>query len=178
MPDLDAVRQMLLPLLVAFNSIINLRVDNITLLNGPYIHMGADAVGMEISRLTVSTAGWQCRGYSGAPNTDCVDISGMNIHVTDSSCHNGDDCWPLLPSWSNYSARGSAPPPSGTGGQVGLTANVLIENSVCRCGNGVRVMPGIGAPREGQIVNVTYRECMYGILGTALCMSVDWGAMA
>jgi polygalacturonase len=163
------------PLLVAFNSIINLRVDNITLLNGPYIHMGADAVGMEISRLTVSTAGWQCRGYSGAPNTDCVDISGMNIHVTDSSCHNGDDCWPLLPSWSNYSARGSAPPPSGTGGQVGLTANVLIENSVCRCGNGVRVMPGIGAPREGQIVNVTYRECMYGILGTALCMSVDWG---
>ena len=94
------------PLLVAFNSILNLRVDNITLLNGPYIHMGADAVNMKISRLTVTTAGWQCRGYSGAPNTDCVDISGQNIHVTDSLCHNGDDCWPLLPSWSNYSARG------------------------------------------------------------------------
>ena len=47
----------------------------------------------------------------------------------------------------------------GSGANItGLTANVLIENSECRCGNGVRVMPGIGAPRNGRIVNVTYRN--------------------
>ena len=72
---------------------------------------------------------WQCRGYGGAPNTDCVGLSGSNIHVKDSLCHNGDDCWPLLPSFSHYSARGSAPPPTGMD-QRGLTANVLIEDSV------------------------------------------------
>lgn len=120
-------------------------------------HFAADADGMEIARLTVVTAAWQCRGYSGAPNTDCVDLSGSNIHVKDSLCHNGDDCWPLLPSFSNYSARGSAPPPPGVD-QAGLTANVLIENCVCQCGNGVRVMPGIGAPQFGLIENITYRE--------------------
>ena len=79
------------PLLVAFNSVQNLHVDNVTLLNGPYIHFGLDAVDAVVSRLTVSTAAWQCRGYAGAPNTDCVDISGRNIHVSNSSCHNGDE---------------------------------------------------------------------------------------
>ena len=72
----------------------------------------------------------------------------------------GDDCWPLLPSFSHYSARGSAPPPPGTH-QTGLTANVLIEDSICQCGNGVRVMPGIGAPQFGLIQNVTYRTHLH-----------------
>ena len=119
--------------------------------------VAADADGMEITRLTVVAAAWQCQGYSGAPNTDCVDLSGKNIHVKNSMCHNGDDCWPLLPSFSSYSARGSAPPPPGFN-QTGLTANVLVENSICQCGNGVRVMPGIGAPRFGLIENITYRK--------------------
>ena len=145
------------PLLIATNNLTNLRVEDIRLTDGPYIHFGADADGMEISRLRVVTAEWQCRGYSGAPNTDCVDLSGSDIHVRDSLCHNGDDCFPLLPSFSNYSARGSAPPPPGSD-RHGLTANVLIEDSVCQCGNGVRVMPGIGAPQYGLITNVTYRN--------------------
>ena len=145
------------PLLIATNNLRNLRVDDIRLTDGPYIHFGADADGMEISRLRVVTAEWQCRGYSGAPNTDCVDLSGSDIHVRDSLCHNGDDCFPLLPSFSDYSARGSAPPPPGSD-RHGLTANVLIEASVCQCGNGVRVMPGIGAPQYGLITNVTYRN--------------------
>eukprot|EP01051_Picozoa_sp_SAG22_P012639 SAG22_NODE_1333_length_4674_cov_5.765319_4_plen_320_part_00 len=127
------------PLLLATNNLKNLRVINISLLDGPYIHFGADAQNLRIDRLTVATAAWQCRGYDGAPNTDCVDLSGSNIHVSNSRCHNGDDCWPLLPSFSNYSARGSALPPLGSD-QRGLTTNVLVENSVCECGNGVRVM--------------------------------------
>jgi hypothetical protein len=133
------------PLLVATNNLKNLLVENISLLDGPYIHFGADAENLRIDRLTVATAAWQCKGYDGAPNTDCVDLSGTNIHVSNSRCHNGDDCWPLLPSFSNYSARGSAPPPPGND-QHGLTTNVLIRDSVCQCGNGVRVMRASGLP--------------------------------
>ena len=41
------------PLLVSTTNVVNLTVRNITLLNGPYIHFGADGENIEISRLTV-----------------------------------------------------------------------------------------------------------------------------
>lgn len=94
-----------------------------------------------ITRVNITTDG--C-GYSEAPNTDGINLSGDNIYVADCRVKNGDDCIPVNKN----------------------TSNMLVERIHCECGNGV--VPIIWHNSTGYIRNVTFRNVTFSKTNLAI----------
>jgi len=124
------------PILLNIENGERLLITNVTLLNSPGFHLKLRGSDIEVGHVTVRAG--DCTGWTGAPNTDAVNIGGQRIWVHDCDVLNGDDCVPVDVGWNNTD-----------------TDNVLVERVTCACGtNG-----GVPVVANGASVkNVVFRD--------------------
>lgn len=124
------------PILVNIEHGERLLVDNVTLRDSPGFHLKLRGSDIEVGHVTVRAG--DCTGWTGAPNTDAINIGGQRIWVHDCDVRNGDDCVPVDVGWNNSD-----------------TDDVLVERVACACGtNG-----GVPVIANGATIkNVVFRD--------------------
>eukprot|EP00310_Coccolithus_braarudii_P019598 CAMPEP_0183354812 /NCGR_PEP_ID=MMETSP0164_2-20130417/38243_1 /TAXON_ID=221442 /ORGANISM="Coccolithus pelagicus ssp braarudi, Strain PLY182g" /LENGTH=492 /DNA_ID=CAMNT_0025527765 /DNA_START=11 /DNA_END=1489 /DNA_ORIENTATION=- len=126
------------PRLIQFENTTNVLIENLTLLNPAFWSASLGGSQYTIRDIVVRAPAWR-----EAPNTDGIDVAATNVHITRVDISNGDDSICI-----------KSP-----------SANVLVEDSVVREGNGLvigTVWSGLERddPWEASVHNVTFRNCV------------------
>ncbi|RWW36863.1 hypothetical protein BHE74_00058079, partial [Ensete ventricosum] len=113
---------------LSFNSCKNLRVENLTVMDSPRMHISLEkCTGVDASHLSITAP-------DASPNTDGIHIThSKNVKIANSFIGTGDDCISI----------------------VSGSKNVMASNIVCGPGHGISI-GSLGAHNsEAQVFNVT-----------------------
>jgi polygalacturonase len=124
------------PYLIMLSNCSRVLVKDVTLTNSPMFHF----VPKECSDVTVDSV--KILAPANSPNTDGIDPSGLNFHISNCTIDTGDDNIALKPH-----------PEEGHAG----CENFLIEHMVFKHGHGM----SIGGGSHGGVKNMLVRDCTF-----------------